>query len=240
LKNEVVLKSATQQLDLLRSGQISIAELAEAHIEQIERLNPELNAFADFDSKRVRAEARRLGSVKSKTGPLHGLPVSVKSSIATAGYRCEIGSLLHKGQVPSEDAVVVARLRAAGALILGTTNCPEFLANYETDNHITGRTNNPWNLDRTPGGSSGGESAALRRGTYRQLHVAAEQFGFEREIDGETVVVLLNAAEREVEVAVRARDGEWRDLLNGGTFATAGGLLSVQVPASWGRVLRHV
>jgi glycosidase len=84
------------------------------------------------------------------------------------------------------------------------------------------------------------ESAALRRGTYRQLHVAAEQFGFEREIDGETVVVLLNAAEREVEVAVRARDGEWRDLLNGGTFATAGGLLSVQVPASWGRVLRHV
>lgn len=164
MKNEVVLKSATQQLDLLRSGQISIAELAEAHIEQIERLNPELNAFADFDSKRVRAEARRLGSVKSKTGPLHGLPVSVKSSIATAGYRCEIGSLLHKGQVPSEDAVVVARLRAAGALILGTTNCPEFLMAYESANLLHGRVYNPWDLERSPGGSSGGESAAIAAG----------------------------------------------------------------------------
>jgi amidase len=95
---------------------------------------------------------------------LHGLPVTVKSSIATAGFKCEVGSLLNKGEVPREDAVVVNRLRAAGALILGTTNCPEFLMAYETDNLLHGRTANPWDLDRTPGGSSGGESAAIAAG----------------------------------------------------------------------------
>ena len=88
----------------------------------------------------------------------------MKSSIATAGYRCEIGSLLHEGDIPREDAVVVARLRAAGALILGTTNCPEFLMAYETDNLLHGATHNPWDLERSPGGSSGGESAAIAAG----------------------------------------------------------------------------
>jgi amidase len=88
----------------------------------------------------------------------------VKSSIATRGFKCEIGSRLHEGEIPKEDAVVVARLRAAGALILGTTNCPEFLMAYETDNLLHGRTNNPWDLARTPGGSSGGESAAIAAG----------------------------------------------------------------------------
>jgi amidase len=162
--SEVVLSSAVTQLELLGSRELSIVELAEAHIEQIERLNPQLNAFADFDAERVRAEARRLDEMKEPRGPLHGLPVTVKSSIATAGYRCEIGSLLHKGEVPREDAVVVARLRTAGALILGTTNCPEFLMAYETANTLHGRTNNPWDLNRTPGGSSGGESAAIAAG----------------------------------------------------------------------------
>jgi amidase len=101
---------------------------------------------------------------RAPLGPLHGLPVTVKSSIATAGYRCEIGSLLHKGDIPREDAVVVARLRAAGALILGTTNCPEFLMAYETANLLHGATHNPWDLERSPGGSSGGESAAIAAG----------------------------------------------------------------------------
>jgi amidase len=162
--NEIVLKSAIDQLELLHSGQFSIPELAEAHIRQIERLNPQLNAFADFDAERVRAEAQRLQAVKTGRGPLHGLPVTVKSSIATAGYRCEIGSLLHEGDIPTEDAVVIARLRAAGALILGTTNCPEFLMAYESANLLHGRVSNPWDLDRSPGGSSGGESAGIAAG----------------------------------------------------------------------------
>ena len=162
---DLVLQPATIQLQMLRSGELSIPELAEAHLRQIERLNPQLNAFADFDPERVRAQARALEAQPASTrGPLHGLPVTVKSSIATAGYKCEIGSINHKGDIPHEDAVVVARLRAAGALILGTTNCPEFLMAYETANDLHGRTRNPWDLDRTPGGSSGGESAAIAAG----------------------------------------------------------------------------
>jgi Asp-tRNA(Asn)/Glu-tRNA(Gln) amidotransferase A subunit family amidase len=162
--NDVVLAPAARQLELVRTGKLSVAELAEAHIQQIERLNPELNAFADFDAERVRAQARQLDAASGPRGALHGLPMTLKSSIATAGYRCEIGSLLHKGEIPAQDAEVVARLRAAGALILGTTNCPEFLMAYETANLLHGRTRNPWDLDRTPGGSSGGESAAIAAG----------------------------------------------------------------------------
>ncbi len=164
IMNDLVLETAVKQLELLRAGEVSVAELAEAHLKQIARLNPQLNAFADFDAERVRAGARRLDETKEARGPLHGLPVTVKSSIATAGYRCEIGSLIHKGEIPREDAVVVGRLRRAGALILGTTNCPEFLMAYETANLLHGRTSNPWDLGRSPGGSSGGEAAAIAAG----------------------------------------------------------------------------
>ncbi len=165
-KNNLILAPAIRQLEGLRTGRISVAELAEAHIHQIERLNPQLNVFADFDAERVRERARKHDEWRGTRSrrPLFGLPVTVKSSIATRGFKCEIGSLLHKGDVPTEDAVVVARLRAAGALILGTTNCPEFLMAYETANLLHGRTSNPWDLTRSPGGSSGGESAAIASG----------------------------------------------------------------------------
>ena len=162
--SELVLFPATRQLELLRAGELSVTELTEAHIRQIEWLNPQINAFADFDAERVQVQARQLDAGQEPRGALHGLPVTIKSSIATAGYRCEIGSLLHEDEIPREDAVVVERLRAAGALILGTTNCPEFLMAYETANLLHGCTRNPWDLERTPGGSSGGESAAIAAG----------------------------------------------------------------------------
>lgn len=160
----VVLAPAVRQLELLRNRQLSIAELAEAHLAQIARLNPCLNAFADFDPERVLFEAQRMDAARDGRGILYGLPVTVKSSIAAAGFRCEIGSLLNKDARPRTDAVVVERLRAAGALILGTTNCPEFLMAYETANLLHGQTRNPWDLECTPGGSSGGESAAIAAG----------------------------------------------------------------------------
>jgi Asp-tRNA(Asn)/Glu-tRNA(Gln) amidotransferase A subunit family amidase len=161
---EILLAPATEQLELIRTGRISVAELAEAHIRQIERLNPVLNALVDFDADRVRARANELDAATQPRAALHGLPVTIKSSIAAAGYRCEIGSLLNEGETPSQDAEAVARLRAAGALILGATNCPEFLMAYETANLLHGQTRNPWDLERTPGGSSGGESAAIAAG----------------------------------------------------------------------------
>jgi len=162
--SEIVLAAASRQLELLRARKISVTELAAEHIRQIERLNPALNTLVDFDPDRVRAQAKQLDVAPEPRGRLHGLPVTIKSSIATAGYRCEIGSFLHEGEIPKEDAEIVARLRATGALILGTTNCPEFLMAYETANLLHGQTRNPWDLERTPGGSSGGESAAIAAG----------------------------------------------------------------------------
>jgi Asp-tRNA(Asn)/Glu-tRNA(Gln) amidotransferase A subunit family amidase len=162
--SEIVLAAASRQLELLRARKISVTELAEEHIRQIERLNPALNALVDFDPDRVRAQAKQLDVAPEPRGRLHGLPVTIKSSISTAGYRCEIGSFLHEGEIPKEDAEIVARLRATGALILGTTNCPEFLMAYETANLLHGQTRNPWDLERSPGGSSGGESAAIAAG----------------------------------------------------------------------------
>ena len=105
---------------------------------------------------------RARGPIRS--GPLHGVPLSVKSSVDVAGWPCECGSRLRKGYVPPEDATLVTRLRAAGAILLGNTNVPEFLMAYETDNSLYGRTNSPWDLERTPGGSSGGEAAAISAG----------------------------------------------------------------------------
>ena len=96
--------------------------------------------------------------------PLHGVPLSIKSSIDVAGLRCEGGTRLRAGHVAQQDAPLVSRLRSAGAIILGVTNCPELLVAWETDNLLYGRTNNPWDLSRTAGGSSGGESAAIASG----------------------------------------------------------------------------
>ena len=160
----VTQQSAFELLVLLRTKKISATELADEYIRQIERLNPRLNALVDFNPERVREQARVIDSASGQSGPLAGLPVTVKSSISTAGHRCEIGSLVNRGDIPAKDATVVSRLRKAGAVILGMTNCPEYLMAYVTENDLHGRTNNPWNLECTPGGSSGGESAAIAAG----------------------------------------------------------------------------
>ncbi len=162
--SDVVLRSAVEMLALLNACKISPLELAEEHIRQIQRLNPQLNALIDFDADRVRAQASALDQARSTPGMLWGLPMSVKASISVAGHRCEIGSLLNQGHTPTTDAIIVSRMRQAGAIVLGTTNCPEFLMAYETDNRLYGRTSNPWDLERTAGGSSGGESAAIAAG----------------------------------------------------------------------------
>ena len=162
--NGVTVLSAVELLSMLRQGRISPSELAEEYIAQIERLNPTLCALIDFDAARVRAQARALEQSTQPRGPLFGLPMTIKSSLDVAGYRCETGSLLNRGHVPQENGTVVDRVIQAGALILGTTNCPEFLMAYETDNRLYGRTANPWDVGRTAGGSSGGEAAAVAAG----------------------------------------------------------------------------
>ncbi len=162
--SELLTKAAVELLALVAARKISPLELADEHIRQIEALNPKLNALIDFNPDRIRAQAAALEHSTAPKGPLHGLPITVKASIAVAGHRCETGSILNQGHTPTEDALIVARARKAGAVILGTTNCPEFLMAYETDNLLYGRTSNPWNLTRSAGGSSGGESAAIAAG----------------------------------------------------------------------------
>ncbi len=152
-------------LRLLRSREISAVELAEEHIREVERLDPSLHAFAHFDAERALVAAKDADRrFDDGSLPLLGLPMTVKASISTAGYRCETGSALNRRFVPVDDAVVVGRMKATGAVILGTTNCPEFLMAYETDNLLYGKTCNPWSLAHNAGGSSGGEAAAIAAG----------------------------------------------------------------------------
>ena len=149
---------------MLRDRAVSAVELVDAHLRQIERLNPKLNAFVIVRAEQAREEARLADAAIQRgdiVGPLHGVPVTVKDSFDLADYPTLCGSRFRIGHRAARDATAVARLRAAGAIVLGKTNCPEFLWNYETDNYTTGRTNNPWDLERTSGGSSGGESAAI-------------------------------------------------------------------------------
>src|SRR5580698_2854611 len=155
--------SLVEMASLARSGAVSSEELVEAHLDRIEAVNPHFNAFTMVLADQARASARRADQ-GLKMGPLHGVPLTVKDSFDVAGLPTRLGSYFAPEVPAAEDSAIAARLRRAGAIILGKTNTPEFLSSYETDNYITGRANNPWNVERTPGGSSGGEAAAIASG----------------------------------------------------------------------------
>jgi len=161
---ELTFLSAAAMAEGIRQKKFSATELVEAHLARIQQLNPKLNAFVQVDTEGALRQARATDEALSRSedlGPLHGVPVSIKSSIEVKGLRAESGTRLRAGFVAATDAPLVSRLRNAGAVILGTTNTPELLMAWETDNLLYGRTNNPWDLARTPGGSSGGEAAAI-------------------------------------------------------------------------------
>ena len=163
MSDELVNKSATELVALIRARGVSPVEVVDAHLGAIERINPEINAIVtvadDLHDRAVAAEkAIRHGS---RLGSLHGLPITIKDTIDTKGMRTTSGSRVRAQHIPEEDAVAVARLKAAGAIVLGKTNAPEMAIPYESDNPLFGRTNNPYNLECTAGGSSGGEAAAI-------------------------------------------------------------------------------
>ncbi|MGB2635346.1 MAG: amidase, partial [Candidatus Acidiferrum sp.] len=152
---------------LFSEKQLSPVELVSAHLDRIQKLQPRLNAFVHVDFESALARARAAESSLSRgepAKPLAGIPVTIKSCIDVAGWPCPAGSLLRKDHVPAADAALVARLECAGAILLGNTNTPEFLMAYETDKLLNGKTSNPWNLDYSAGGSSGGEAAAIASG----------------------------------------------------------------------------
>ncbi len=163
-KKDLTSLSATEMAAAIANRETKATSLMEAHLERIARLNPRLNAFVhmDFEEAWRQAAAADMALESSKVfGPLHGVPLTIKSSIDVAGWPCSCGSRLRADYVAEKDAPLVSRLRQAGGILLGNTNAPECLMAYETDNRVTGRTNNPWDLTRTPGGSSGGEAAAI-------------------------------------------------------------------------------
>jgi amidase len=163
---DIVFSTTTQLAAAIRAGHVSATEVLEAHLAQIDKHNPALNAIVTMDAERAHERAREADEALARGevwGPLHGVPFTLKDAHATAGMRTTSGfpPLDH---VPHEDSTVTARLKAAGGILLGKTNVAMMLADYQTNNPIFGRTNNPWNIERTPGGSSGGAAAALAAG----------------------------------------------------------------------------
>src|SRR6266404_5155292 len=151
----------------VRSKKLSPVEIVSAHLKRIEAMRPKLNVFVHIDADGARAQGRGAEDAVhsgAALGPLHGVPITIKSCIDVAGWPCAAGSLLRKDYVAQSDAPLVARLRGAGAILLGNTNTPEFLMAYETDNLVSDKTSNPWDLSRSAGGSSGGEAAAIASG----------------------------------------------------------------------------
>jgi amidase len=156
--------SATKLAAALRSKKLGALELFDLYAERIRRHNRALNALCVMDLEAGRKAARAADRAKGKRGPLHGLPMTVKESFDVAGFPTTWGLPEHQGNVARTDALAVERLKRAGAIVFGKTNVPVLLADWQSYNPVYGTTNNPWDLLRTPGGSSGGSAAALAAG----------------------------------------------------------------------------
>jgi amidase len=177
--SDVSLWSARRLVAALISGELSSVELLEHFVQRIERLDSGLNAVITLDVERAREAAALADAAAARgdvLGPLHGLPMTVKDAFETAGMRTVVGAAELADHVPEQDAVAVARLRAAGAVIFGKTNVPRYTSNGQTFNDVFGQTNNPWNPERSPGGSSGGAAAALAMG-FTGLEIGSDIAG---------------------------------------------------------------
>jgi len=168
MQNEqIAFTSAWELAGLIRTKKLSPVELIDCLLERISRLNPKLNAYLTVAEAEARSAARDAEQAVMKgeeLPPLHGLPVSIKDLHLTRGIRTTFGSLIFKDLIPDEDEVAIERLRRSGAIILGKTNTPEFGQSGTTENRLGDDCRNPWNIERTSGGSSGGAAAAVAAG----------------------------------------------------------------------------
>ncbi len=157
--NDLVFLAAHQLAKAIRVRQVSSTEVIEAYLSQIAQYNPGLNAIVTLDAENAIAQSKvadRALAQGENWGPLHGVPVTIKDTLETKGLRTTSSYQPLANYIPKQDATVVARLRAAGAIILGKTNTPQLAGNFQTNSPLFGRTNNPWNHEYTPGGSTGG------------------------------------------------------------------------------------
>ncbi|MGI8550165.1 MAG: amidase [Dehalococcoidia bacterium] len=165
--DELTDASAATLAAAIRERAVSSVEVIESHLKRIAAVNPRINAVVQLSAETALAQARTADDALARgtlLGPLHGVPFTVKDTFDVAGMVGAMGIVERAAFVPAQDATVVARLRAAGAIVLGKTNVPPWGGGIETDNPVYGRTNNPYDLDRTPGGSSGGEAAIIAAG----------------------------------------------------------------------------
>src|SRR5437762_9757387 len=167
MSTDLCFSTATELAHRIRTREISVTEVVQAHLAQIERVNPKVNAIVTLTAEQALADARAKDAALARgetPGPLFGLPVAHKDLVPTRGIRTTFGSPIYRDHVPDQDALLVERLRAAGAVTLGKTNTPEFGAGSQTFNEVFGRTLNPYDLTKTCGGSSGGAAVALACG----------------------------------------------------------------------------
>jgi amidase len=165
--HDIIDASATALARAIHAKELSSAEVVQAYLQRIEAVNPQLNAVVQLRAEAALAEAKAADAALARgqiMGPLHGVPMTIKDSLDTAWVITTGGTTGRATYVPAQDATVVARLRQAGVILLGKTNTPELTLAGETDNLIYGRTNNPYDLTRTPGGSSGGAAAIIAAG----------------------------------------------------------------------------
>lgn len=165
--DNLLTTSATQIAAAIRAREVSCTEVMQTYLERIDAVNPKLNAIVYHDKQQAldaAAVADQALQDDVPVGPLHGIPVSIKDNISVAGMTCTTGTVGYANNVPTEDAEMVKRLKQAGAIIIGMSNMPELGTSFESDNLVYGRTNNPYDLTRTSGGSSGGESSAISSG----------------------------------------------------------------------------
>jgi amidase len=161
---DITSKSASELAGAIRSKKLTSKAIVEAHLDRIAKVNPKLNAIVQLTADSARKEAEEADAALGRgeiRGPLHGVPITIKDTLETKGVICTGGTKGRANFVPTADATAVARLRAAGGIILGKTNVPELAGALESDNLVYGRTNNPYDLTRTPGGSTGGEAAIV-------------------------------------------------------------------------------
>ncbi len=165
--DDPLFSSATSITRSIQAKEVSAVEIVEAHLRRIDGVNPKLNAVVMLAGDRAMAEARVADEALARgesLGAFHGVPITIKDSHDTEGIVSTGGTLGRRDFVPDADATAVARMRSAGAIVLGKTNTPEFTLSFETDNLVYGQTNNPYDVSRTPGGSSGGASAIIAAG----------------------------------------------------------------------------
>jgi amidase len=214
--DERLLLDTCGMADLLRTRQTSASELLEVHLTHIARHNDQINAIVTLDADGARAAAAAADADLANGithGPLHGVPFTLKDCHATAGMRTTAGWPGLADYLPASDGTMAARLKAAGGILLGKTNVAPLLADVQTDNAVFGRTNNPWNIERTPGGSSGGAAAAVAAG-FSPLDIGSDIGGSIRIPAHDCGIFGLKPTERRV-----SNHGHIPDLPNGPRMA---------------------